>query len=64
MAWHRKDDKALSEPMVLYTNEKYYGITPPEAFYHSYFYMTRTSQLLQDHSRYKATGILVRSWLL
>ena len=24
-------------------------------------YMTRTSQLLQDHSRYKATGILVRS---
>ena len=26
--------------------------------------MTRTSQLLQDHSRYKATGILVRSWLL
>ena len=27
-------------------------------------HMKRTSQLLQDHSRYKATGILVRSWLL
>ena len=27
-------------------------------------FMTRTSQLLQDHSQYKATGILVRSWLL
>ena len=26
--------------------------------------MTRTSQLLQDHSQYKATGVLVCSWLM
>ena len=40
MAWRRKDDKTLSEPMVLYTNEQYYGITfTEEAFYHLYFYV-------------------------